>query len=120
MPQYNYYAMGENCLGYRCDRPHCTMDAAPSSNYCLGHNVYGQDLSKPVVPHYQTSAYEPIDVIHEWQKTVPECIRFEFGCMVKYLGRLGKKDAVKADLEKIRNYAEFALQELARNETKET
>lgn len=118
MPWVEYTAMGEKCRSYTCDWLNCISDALPNSNYCRHHqHAVDQPLAtKPEVPHYQATKHEPIDVIHEWQKTVPAEIRFEFGCMVKYLGRLGKKESatVKEDLEKIKNYAEFALQRLGK------
>lgn len=62
--------------------------------------------------HYKQTKFQPLEVILEWQNTWPVNVRFHLGCILKYLGRLGRKDEALMELKKIKHYAEEAIRVL--------
>ena len=62
------------------------------------------DISRP--SHYVFSTYEPKDVIYEWG------LNFNLGNVVKYVARAGRKGNKTEDLKKARQYLDFEIEEL--------
>lgn len=61
--------------------------------------------------HYNFSKYEPVNVIREWQ------LNFNLGNVIKYVARAGRKDNIIQDLKKARQYLDFEIQALEKEQT---
>ena len=92
-------------------------DAEIMENYKI---LFGTDVPTLPAPeleavahpsHYNYSKYEPVDVIREWQ------LNFNLGNVVKYVARAGRKDNIIQDLKKARQYLDFEIQALEKEQT---
>lgn len=61
--------------------------------------------------HYcEGRKYEPKDVIRDWD------LNFNLGNVVKYVSRAGRKDALLEDLYKARQYLDFEIEYIEKQE----
>ena len=54
--------------------------------------------------HYKQTKIQPIEVINDWN------LNFNLGNIVKYIGRLGKKDDELKELNKIKDYIDYEIE----------
>ena len=68
-------------------------------------------ISSSTPPHYQ-GTIQPIDLINA------QNLNFNLGNVVKYVCRAGKKQGenILSDLEKAKNYIEFEIERIKKNE----
>jgi hypothetical protein len=65
----------------------------------------GNNINKP--DHYcKGRKYEPKDVIRDWE------LNFNLGNVIKYVARAGRKEDELLDLEKAKQYLEFEIDAL--------
>lgn len=60
--------------------------------------------------HYKGTNIQAIDVIQDWD------LPFELGSVVKYIARLGKKDAPSVEIDKAIHYLELYKQRFKLND----
>lgn len=64
--------------------------------------------------HYCYSKYEPKDVIREWG------LNFNLGSAVKYIARAGRKDDIIQDLSKAKQFLEFEIEYLQKQQNEKS
>ena len=64
--------------------------------------------------HYCYSKYEPKDVIREWG------LNFNLGSAVKYIARAGRKDDIIQDLSKAKQFLEFEIEYLEKQQNEKS
>ncbi len=83
------------------------IDEGESENKADVGTAEFDEISKP--KHYCFSNYQPKDVIREWD------LNFNLGNAIKYIARAGKKESAIKDLKKARQYIEFEIDYLTKN-----
>lgn len=61
-------------------------------------------------PHYKEGEFEPIKIIQHYD------LNFSLGNVIKYVLRAGKKGPAIEDLKKARNYLDFEIEKMMKDE----